>query len=289
MAHHTVKSGYIDLVDRLNRFPQGAPPSDVLLRRSSSCCSASTRPGWSRCCRSARSPPARRPASGRCRSRGPQGARRRWPAAASWSTSRTGTASSDTSCRRRWPASSSSRSCALRGDIDQKLLTELFYQYLNVEEDFVKALFTDGETQLGRVFVQEPVLSARQRRSTCSTTSGPARSSAPPPPRRGHLLLPPQDAAPGPGLRRADGHLHDLQRRPPQSLIKHGIAREIDAAEGLDLLRAGARAEPGAVRRERPAAGQLHLQLLRLLLRGDDRGATLRPAEPGPHHELPAA
>ncbi len=30
MAHHTVKSGYNQLVDRLNRFPQGAPPSDVL-------------------------------------------------------------------------------------------------------------------------------------------------------------------------------------------------------------------------------------------------------------------
>ena len=47
-----------------------------------------------------------------------------------------------------------------RGDIDQKALAELFYQYLNVEEDFIKALFVDGETQLGRVFVQEPMLSS---------------------------------------------------------------------------------------------------------------------------------
>ena len=30
MAHRTLKSGYEQLVDRLNRFPQGAPPSDVL-------------------------------------------------------------------------------------------------------------------------------------------------------------------------------------------------------------------------------------------------------------------
>ena len=30
MAHHTLKSSYDQLVDRLNRFPQGAPPSDVL-------------------------------------------------------------------------------------------------------------------------------------------------------------------------------------------------------------------------------------------------------------------
>jgi len=47
-----------------------------------------------------------------------------------------------------------------RGDVDQKALGELFYQYLNVEEDFIKALFADGETQLGRVFVQEPMLSS---------------------------------------------------------------------------------------------------------------------------------
>jgi ferredoxin len=48
----------------------------------------------------------------------------------------------------------------IRDDIDQKLLSELFYQYLNVEEDFIKALFTRGDTQLGRTFVHEPVLSS---------------------------------------------------------------------------------------------------------------------------------
>ncbi|MCI8797173.1 MAG: 4Fe-4S binding protein [Dorea sp.] len=45
-----------------------------------------------------------------------------------------------------------------RGDIDQKYLSELYYQYMNVEEDFVKDLFFAAETRLGRVFVQEPVL-----------------------------------------------------------------------------------------------------------------------------------
>lgn len=48
----------------------------------------------------------------------------------------------------------------VRGDIDQKALSELFYQYMNVEEDFIKSLFTEGETQLGRVYVNETVLSA---------------------------------------------------------------------------------------------------------------------------------
>jgi len=45
-----------------------------------------------------------------------------------------------------------------RGDINQKYLAELYYQYMNVEEDFIKELFTRGETQLGRVFVNEQVL-----------------------------------------------------------------------------------------------------------------------------------
>ena len=45
-----------------------------------------------------------------------------------------------------------------RGDIDQQYLSELYYQYMNVEEDFVKDLFFATETRLGRVYVQEPVL-----------------------------------------------------------------------------------------------------------------------------------
>lgn len=45
-----------------------------------------------------------------------------------------------------------------RGDIDQKYLSELFYQYINVEEDFIKELFLGMDTKLGRVFVNESVL-----------------------------------------------------------------------------------------------------------------------------------
>lgn len=50
----------------------------------------------------------------------------------------------------------------VRHDVDQKLLAELFYQYLNVEEDFVKALFFGTETKLGRTFVNESVLTTDQ-------------------------------------------------------------------------------------------------------------------------------
>jgi len=50
----------------------------------------------------------------------------------------------------------------VRHDIDQKLLSELYEQYITVEEDFIKQLFVTGKTQLGRVFVQESVLSSEQ-------------------------------------------------------------------------------------------------------------------------------
>ena len=46
----------------------------------------------------------------------------------------------------------------VRGDVNQKALAELYYQYLNVEEDFVKALFVENGTPLGRIFVQEAAL-----------------------------------------------------------------------------------------------------------------------------------
>ncbi|MCK7494117.1 MAG: hypothetical protein MZW92_24965 [Comamonadaceae bacterium] len=81
----------------------------------------------------------------------------------------------------------------------------------------------------------------------------------------------------GTRLRRAARHLHDVRRHGAASLIKHG-------------LRAPRRTPPRASTscRRRAAAGLVqfgenvraqrgvHLQLLRLLLRGDDRGAALR-------------
>lgn len=46
----------------------------------------------------------------------------------------------------------------VRDDIDQKVLAELFYEYLNVEEDFIKELFINCETKLGRVFINEQAI-----------------------------------------------------------------------------------------------------------------------------------
>jgi len=123
----------------------------------------------------------------------------------------------------------------LRGDLDQKVLAQLFYQYITVEEDFIKALFTQGETQLGRVFVNEPVLSNEnalhvldyERASEVVKTAS----------HRGVGLC---------YCRHKMGHAGRACDAPldicltfnttAASLIRHGYARSVDVAEGLALL-----------------------------------------------------
>jgi len=160
MAHLIARSGYAHLVQRLNRFPQGAPPSD-LLNRILALLFSEREAGLV----------ARLPIK-------PFTADQ---AAAAWAM--------PSAAARDVLDQLASRALLLdiahngesryvlpppmagffefslmrvRGDIDQRALSELFYEYLTVEEDFVKALFTRGQTQLGRAFVHEPVLTSGQ-------------------------------------------------------------------------------------------------------------------------------
>jgi NAD-dependent dihydropyrimidine dehydrogenase PreA subunit len=123
----------------------------------------------------------------------------------------------------------------IRGDLDQKVLSELFYQYLNEEEDFIKTLFTDGETQLGRVFVQEPVLSNDNALHVLDYE------------RASQVIH--GAFCRGIGVcycRHKMQHLEKACDAPmnicmtfnmtAKSLVKHSFAREIDVAEGMDLL-----------------------------------------------------
>jgi len=157
MAHHTVKAAYLDLYERLNKFPQGAPYSETLFKILEMLFSEAE-------ARLVALMPIR-----------PFGVNE---AAAIWKTSVPAAQKTLDELSGRAllvdllqegehqyvlpPPMAGFFEFSLmrfRGDIDQKALSELYYQYLNVEEDFIKELFTAGETRLGRVFVHEPVLS----------------------------------------------------------------------------------------------------------------------------------
>jgi len=122
-----------------------------------------------------------------------------------------------------------------RGDIDQKLISELFYQYLNVEEDFIRELFTSGETQLGRTFIHEPVLSNENavhvldyERATevIKTASHIGVGSCYCRHKMEHMG------------KACDAEMDICMtfNASAESLTKHGHARAIDAVECLDLL-----------------------------------------------------
>jgi ferredoxin len=123
----------------------------------------------------------------------------------------------------------------LRKDIDQNLLSELFYQYINVEEDFIRDLFTVGETKLGRTFVHEPSLSEENALYVLDyeRASEVIESSS-------HMAV---------GIcycRHKMQHMGKACDAPldicmtfnntAASLIRHGVARSVDKKEGYDLL-----------------------------------------------------
>ncbi len=122
-----------------------------------------------------------------------------------------------------------------RGDLDQKALSELFYEYITVEEDFIKSLFVEGKTHLGRTFVQEPVLTSELAVHVLDYERASEVIR-----RASHI---------GIALcycRHKMQHLGRACDAPldicmtfngsAASLIRHGHVRPVDAAECLDLL-----------------------------------------------------
>ena len=233
MAHHTLKSGYSQLVERLNRFPLGAPPSELLNKILKILFSEKEAELVSLL-------PIKPFTAGQ--------------AAKDWKMDLSSTKKIlDKLANRAILVDIEQKGesvytmpppmagffefslMRVRDDIDQKVLSELFYQYLNVEEDFIRELFTEGETRLGRVFVHEPVLSNEnalhvldfERASKVIETAS-------------HM---------GVGMcycRHKMQHLNKACDAPidicmtfsntAASLIKHGHAREVDKTEGLELL-----------------------------------------------------
>jgi len=121
----------------------------------------------------------------------------------------------------------------VRGDLDQKLLAELFYQYLNVEEDFIKTLYTDGETQLGRVFVNEGALSPGLQVLDYERATEVVRTAS-------------HRAVGTCYCRHKMAHLGKACDAPLEncltfnsvadSLGRHGVARALEVPEALDIL-----------------------------------------------------
>ncbi len=233
MSHTTLRSGYTELVDRLNRFPQGAPPSETLYkilqllfseREAQLVALLPIKPFtaekasqvWKLNLNETRK--VLDELAGRAilvdvERHGKSTYTLPPPMAGFFEFSM----------------------MRLRGDVDQKVLGELYYQYLNVEEEFIRQLFVRGETQLGRVFVDEPVLSAENALHVLDyeRASEVIRTAS----HRGigvcycrHKMMHMD--------RNCDAPMDICMtfNGSAQSLTKHGYARAVDVSEGLDLL-----------------------------------------------------
>ena len=234
MSHHAPKSGYRQLTERLNKFPQGAPPSVPLSKILAILLSEKEAELVSRL-------PVM-PFTARRAAKALQMQEKDARALLDGLAARALLLDLEQNGRTVYllpPPMAGFFEFSLmrvRTDIDQKALSALFYEYLNVEEDFIRDLFTVGETQLGRTFLFEPALSAEnavqvfdyERASEVLRTAG-------------HI---------GVGLcycRHKMSHMGKACDAPQEiclslnsaaePLVRHGHARAIDAAEALDLLR----------------------------------------------------
>ncbi len=233
MAHATARSAYQALTERLNRFPQGAPPSELLHRILALLFTEEE------AALVAQLPIRPFTAARAARIWGVEPAR-----AAAVLESLADRAmlldieqDGESTYVLPPPMAGFFEFSMMRvsGRLDQQLLAELYYEYLNVEEEFIRGLFTDGETRLGRVFVQEQALPEAIALHVLDFERASAVISA--------------ASAIGVGTcycRHKMAHLDRACDAPLEicmtfnstaaSLVKHGVARRADAAEATDLL-----------------------------------------------------
>lgn len=234
MSHNTAREAYEKYQQRLNRFPQGAPPSEtlykilsVLVTQQEAACLASlpirpfTVPRAAKALRMTRAQ-----------------TRKILDGLASRAMLLDLVKEGEETVYMMPPPMAGFLEFAfmrVRDDIDQKLLSELYHQYLNVEGEFMHDLFLGMETRLGRIFVQEPALTPEQavhvldyERATHIIENA------------GHIAV---------GLcycRHKAQHLGTACGAPmdvcltfggvAQSLARHGNAREIGIPEARDVL-----------------------------------------------------
>lgn len=233
MAHHTVRSSYESLVERLNRLPQGAPPSDTLyailklLFTEKEAGLVALLPIRPFTVKHAATVWKMREAE----------AQKVLDELASRAILLDMTAPDGVTSYVLPPPMAGFFEFSmmrLRGDIDQKLLAELFYQYINVEDEFITALFMQ-ETPLGRAFVNEDALLPDQRLAVLDyeRASEVMRSAS----QRAvgvcycrHKMLHVDRACDAPL------DICMTFNTSADALIRHGYARAVDVPEGLDLL-----------------------------------------------------
>lgn len=233
MAHHTAKSGYSRLIKRINKHPQGAPPSELLYKilqllfREPEAELAAQLP----------LKPFTVKKAVRIWKMNQAEARKNLDKLAGRGLLVDISIDGETEYTLPPPMAGFFEFSMMRVhiDIDQRLLSELFHQYLNVEEDFIKSLFTHGETQMGRTFVHEPALSEEnalhvldyERASEVIQTAsfmGVSMCYC----RHKMLHLGKNCDAPM--------DICMTFNTTAESLVRHGNARKADSSEGMDLL-----------------------------------------------------
>ena len=121
------------------------------------------------------------------------------------------------------------------GYINQKVLSELLHQYLDVEDDFIKELFWGTDTKMGRAFVQERVLS---REDSINILDYEKTS---------HIIKSAKHISVSSCYCRHKWHHLGSDCYAPMetclsfddvayTLIKHNHARKIDASEAMDII-----------------------------------------------------
>ncbi len=233
MAHRTINSAYSRLTERLNRYPQGAPPSQLLFtilkmlfseREAELVSLLPIKPFSVR-------------TAGRIWKMDLAGAQRVLDELAGRAILVDIEQNGESVYALPPPMAGffEFSMMRIRKDINQKLLSELFFEYLNVEEDFIRDLFTRGETQLGRTYVHEPALSDEnalyvldyERATQVIKTAAHMGISMC---YCRHKMM---------HVNRACDAPMDICmtfNNAAASLIKYGHARRVDTAEGLDLL-----------------------------------------------------
>jgi len=233
MAHHTLKTSYSDLAARINRFPQGAPPSELLFKILKMLFSEKE---------------AKLVALMPIKPFTAKKASRIWKMDL-LSTQKVLDDLADRAILIDIQLNGETEyvlpppmagffefsMMRVRNDLDQKVLSELFYEYLNVEDDFIKNLFTEGITQLGRTFVSEPALSSENSLHVLDYE------------RASEVIQTASHIGVGTCYCRHKMHHKNRACEAPmeicmtfnttaESLTRHAHAREIEKSECLDLL-----------------------------------------------------